>query len=188
MDGTLEGDLAEMQNAIYTSLPFELEPELRRAIVDRLIVDLDQRDLPPNLPHTRAVSRRLGERGYYVVVRGDVDYLGTALKAAPGLLSAKYWKALPDLVQLLFRYRRVGVDVTAEEGILLKTMSEDAPPSGWFVDDIWARSALKFDAALTQHQVEGLLTNLLQTKDRTGDLRPLVARDGNRWRLLPGVI
>jgi hypothetical protein len=188
MSERIEGDEAKTQHLLHGALPDGLPEKVKREIVLQLMHELDETEPPADAAETRAVSRKLGQKGYYVVVRGDVDYLDTVMKAAPDLLAKEYWKVLPDLVKLLFKYRRVGVDVSSNQGIVLQAMNEDAPQDGWTVGELWAKTVLRFEHLLTEAQVTEELAALLAAQTREGKPRPLVTCAGERWRLIPGVV
>lgn len=138
----------------------------------------------PDIPQSEA-KRRIDDD----LLKPDVAYAipDEALNLFPALVRAvvgAFGKgpitALPDLVTLLFRYRTLRVEVTAEEAAVLRVLKRKKTAQHPTLSPAEIEDALKNDGLAPKQKVSELLANLAAKKT---DKATLVRETDGRWAI-----
>lgn len=118
---------------------------------------------------------------YVVIKRSDVDILGETLRLVAPLTAGPLAALAASLWILLWEYRRKGVRLPPEDGLLLMTLRQ-APQSGWTADDV--RTALAPYLNWERTTIEHRLRHLTHFVDELRREVALVSERAGRWRAL----
>lgn len=147
----------------------ELASELRRI----------EKDTAP--PEVKAVFDDIGSDDVYAITNDDLDVLAdvATVGAAAYLIVSAPAAIMSSLVVFLYRFRKKAIRLTAEEGLILRTLKE-SPKEGWTVDELISNLPDR-NGGWNTARVESCLENLQSALKRDKTTATLAGERSGRW-------
>jgi len=173
-------ELTETLSARLQEADISLNSHNADAVVDVTVRQLKYAHASEPEPQRRLDRDLLKSDVVYAVPDQALELFPASVRAVIAALGTGPFAALPDLVAILFRYRCLRIELTAEEAAILTVLKqaklEMRPPLS--VADI--HDALTRDQLTLQHPLTDLLASL---KSKKTDEATLVHETGGRWAI-----
>jgi len=171
--------MAELEPLLASALS-PVDAELRAQVIQSLRGVLDEHGESSTSRGKRRLDRSLNEENtYYIVHDTDLQLLKASVSLAISFLPVfKPLTALPALIALLYRYRRMRARIDSEQAAVLLCL-RNAPPGGSTLEEITSRLALR--STPSSERVLEILHSLRNVELANGTLTSFVAQSGDVW-------
>lgn len=179
MDKRREGSFDMLQPLFATALA-ALDPSSREDALQLLRAELTPANAPSTDADTRSLSRALFSDRWYAIHDSELQLLQGAGGAAAAAILAlgKPITAAGALVILLYKYRRHRVELTGEQGLVLRELRR-AGPHGLRFEQLRYKADV---AHLGGPEIEAILKTLLSVPKTNGQITNLVTLHNDIWR------